>query len=301
MNIGILGGGAIGLLVASYVQNIHNVVVYTRTQNQADILNEKGIQLICDDKMNKKIVHAEKISNNISEIDILFVAVKQYHMNDISEIVRNVNVNNIIFLQNGMGHLDHLENYLTANIGIGIVEHGAIKLDYHVVEHTGIGKIRIGNVHGKMNIAGIFCHDNFVIEVEEDWEKVVLKKLMVNAIINPLTAIFRVVNGDLIKNKYYFQMMNILFEEVYSVIGFEDKSEIFSHIELICKKTAKNKSSMLRDIENGNQTEIDNILGYILKKAKENEINIPLVTFLYYSIKGIEESFAFANKLDYNL
>lgn len=302
MRIGIIGGGAIGLLIASYVKEKYKVEVITRREEQAEILSKNGVVRLKDGVELNRVVQAYEIHKNINEFDIVFIAVKQYNINEIQYILNGITANSMIFLQNGIGHLHNVEEIKSENISVGIVEHGAMKLEDNVVEHTGIGRIRIGNVRGEIkNLDEIFSNDDFEIVYELDWESTVLNKLMINAIVNPLTAIYRVKNGELLSNKYYNRLMVNVFEEIYSVLEIGNKEEVLDNIKLICEKTSNNKSSMLRDLENKNQTEIDSILGYILNIAKEKQINTPLTTFLYYSIKGIEESFAFDNKLDYNL
>ena len=48
MRIGIIGGGAIGLLFASRLSEKHSVTLYTHTADQASIIKRDGIRLIAD-------------------------------------------------------------------------------------------------------------------------------------------------------------------------------------------------------------------------------------------------------------
>ena len=45
---------------------------------------------------------------------------------------------------------------------------------------------------------------------------------------------------------------------------------------------------MLCDLEEGRPTEVDAILGYILEKAAEREINTPIIETFYQAVKGKE-------------
>ena len=56
----------------------------------------------------------------------------------------------------------------------------------------------------------------------------------------------------------------------------------------VCRITAGNRSSMLKDLENGRQTEIDAILGYVLHEAQQTKQDCPMTRFLYMMIKGKE-------------
>jgi 2-dehydropantoate 2-reductase len=67
-----------------------------------------------------------------------------------------------------------------------------------------------------------------------------------------------------------------------------NEEQMWELVTTICKNTAQNKSSMLRDIEEGRKTEIDAILGYVLAEAKKIEREVAITQFLYDSIKGME-------------
>jgi 2-dehydropantoate 2-reductase len=68
----------------------------------------------------------------------------------------------------------------------------------------------------------------------------------------------------------------------------QDGNHYFENVRAVCAKTAANHSSMLRDLEEQRQTEVDAILGYILEKAEEREINTPILKAFYYAVKGKE-------------
>src|SRR5690606_69523 len=103
-------------------------------------------------------------------------------------------------------------------------------------------------------------------------------KLVANAVINPLTAIFQVTNGTLLTNDYLFKLMRNLFHETVRVLELEEQ-KLWDYVVTICKQTAKNQSSMLRDIQAKRRTEIDAISGYIIERAKEQGINVPYTIF----------------------
>jgi len=56
----------------------------------------------------------------------------------------------------------------------------------------------------------------------------------------------------------------------------------------ICQKTAKNRSSMLKDVEAHRKTEIDAILGYVVLEAEKQNIKAPLTENFYHMLKGKE-------------
>ncbi|MBL5803871.1 ketopantoate reductase family protein [Heyndrickxia sporothermodurans] len=116
-----------------------------------------------------------------------------------------------------------------------------------------------------------------------------LKKLLVNAIINPLTAILKVKNGELIKNTFFMQIFHDLYNEIIQLFPELDSKIVLNEIIRICRNTENNESSMLKDITLQRKTEIDAIVGYILELAKEKNVQLPLTNMVYGMIKGMEK------------
>lgn len=287
MKIGIIGGGSIGLLFAGYLSENNDVTIYTRTKHQANEINKKGITI---NKQNTSItyhVQAVTSTSTVIEEDLVFIAVKQYILKDVlSQIPDIEKVRTVCFLQNGMGHINMMERLVNSTILVGVVEHGAFKLDETTVIHTGIGRTKIGIFKGNDHGLNAAIRD-FPIEFHENWYEILTSKLIVNAVINPLTALYGVKNGELFQNEYFHNQMKTLFREITSVIPCK-KDEMWGLVTMICKNTAANKSSMLRDIEEGRKTEIDAILGYVLDEAKKTKREVAVIQFLYDSIKGLE-------------
>ncbi|GIW49671.1 MAG: hypothetical protein KatS3mg080_0282 [Anoxybacillus sp.] len=82
MRIGIVGGGAIGLLTAAYFCSDHDVTIYTRRNEQAKELCTHGLTVICGNERTTHRVHAEPFVREIEE-EMLFIAVKQYDLANI--------------------------------------------------------------------------------------------------------------------------------------------------------------------------------------------------------------------------
>jgi len=199
----------------------------------------------------------------------------------------------LLFVQNGMGHLSLLEKINTRSIFIGSVEHGALRVNNHTVSHTGIGVTKLAIyriVEGdrwildKLILQSI---KNFPAQFEQEYMVMLKKKLVVNAVINPLTAILGVTNGSLLTNKSHQMLFEQLFEEVCLALSLE-RHTYYENLVHVCKNTAINESSMLKDVKNGRRTEIDAILGYVLEEAQRKEIKVPLTLAFYHCVKGKE-------------
>lgn len=293
MKIGIVGGGSIGLLYAYYFRKqMQEVTIYTRTQEQADALLKDGVTCVRNGERDKVSVQARCWTDGLYADDYVLFAVKQYHLPELLEyILKKTACEHFVFLQNGMSHISMLEN-MTQNIAAGIVEHGAKKKNATTVEHTGNGTTKLGIIQGKPESFEPFlrCFKNgvFPVTAETDWLNVMTNKLIINACINPLTALYGVKNGVLLRNPFLFRAMQLVFEEAIDVLRVRNREEQWKRVQSVCEKTANNHSSMLMDVKHGRKTEVEAIIGHILTEADKQNKPAPILRFLYYSIKGLE-------------
>jgi 2-dehydropantoate 2-reductase len=116
-------------------------------------------------------------------------------------------------------------------------------------------------------------------------------KLTINAVINPLTAILRVKNGDLLLSPWVRSLMNDLYQETRMVAtakGILLPDELWDTMLSVCEATSLNHSSMLQDIEQSRRTEIDYINGSLVKMAKDLNLEIPTHQTVYHLVKALE-------------
>nr|WP_313956005.1 2-dehydropantoate 2-reductase [Bacillus pumilus] len=281
-----------GLLCASYLTQHHDVTVFTRRNEQAEEIRAFGIERTGKGDTCQATVHAQ--TGITGEFDLLIVTVKYHHLQDVLRELSTLPPHRILFLQNGMAHLLDLENWKTGHsLYIGVVEHGAMKMSDHEVNHTGIGVIKWGayqheeaaDIKNALNETS----SHFQMIYTDEWIKVLEEKLLVNVCINPLTALLHVRNGELIANSSYEHMMKCAFEEAVSILGLSEKKRLWPYVVSICEKTAENQSSMLQDIVKGRQTERKAILGYLLKKAQAHGVAAPHLTFFDRSLEVLEK------------
>ncbi|WP_220083833.1 ketopantoate reductase family protein [Salinibacillus kushneri] len=292
MKIGIIGLGSIGLLLsACLAREDHQVTCYVRRNQQKERLRTKGVSLytLHHNRPSSFKVNAKSLGE-LDEHDLYVVCVKYPQLDEVIQTLRTKAPDNkpILFLQNGMSHVEWVST-LQQPVFIGVLDHGARRKNDHSVEHTGAGVIRIGALVKKdktlMNhILDVLDTSDFPWIYDENPINLLKQKLVVNAVINPLTAIFDVENGELLTNPYLYHLAKGLCEETCQVLQFPfDK--YWDYVKRVAKHTGRNSSSMREDIRNQNQTEIDTISGYVLKQSIRK---LPYTSFVYNGIKALE-------------
>jgi 2-dehydropantoate 2-reductase len=294
MKVSVIGGGAIGLLLAYFLkQNRHDPIIYTRTREQAEHLNQYGITYRnlsgCEQTINVQAMPVEEYSGTETHC---IVTVKQTSIPELSFLKdKGLQEVSYLFLQNGISHIKFLENLPQKKLTVGVVEHGAVKEGFSSVNHLGAGRIKLSSFKGitQSEWSSILHGTTFPVYVEEDWEKMLYEKLIMNAAINPVTAMLRIPNGKLVENEHARSIMNELFEETVLVLEMTDKRDkLWKELLVLCRNTSLNRSSMLKSVESGKQTEIDSITGEIIERAKKRGMLIPCSMLVYKAVKALD-------------
>ncbi|WP_075617465.1 ketopantoate reductase family protein [Paenisporosarcina indica] len=294
MKVVIVGAGAIGLLIGSYLgQQKHEITYVTRTIEQAQKLKKCGITRIHpNEEMMNVHVEATAVFSEAPTDALWILAVKVHHLEELEIDLRSLPISTpLLFIQNGLSHLQLLERLKQKKIYIATIEHGAMRKDDSTVLHTGLGLTKVAPYKkGKLTKLQVstFQSPSFKIEVMEDAYAITLRKAVLNACINPITAILHIKNGELITNIQANHLMKSTFEELERAFPEINQSLSFEDVLALCEKTASNDSSMLQDIQNHRKTEIEPIVGALISLAEARNKELPLLTLLFHFVLALE-------------
>jgi 2-dehydropantoate 2-reductase len=311
LRIKIVGAGSLGLLFASKLAAVSDVEVVTRTAVQSAKLNSQGIDLIEADRESStaikafQIVEAQLVLSKSEVNDWVFLMVKQKDIT--SDLLADLKAyigleTRLLCFQNGIGHMDIMKSAFPFNrIYAAVTTEAALKMTETKVKHTGRGITYLGMVDQEMPAApfdeqekmlhSVLVKAGFEIYLSKKMISLIWNKLLLNSIINPLTAILNIKNGGLLQSPHLLQLMRSLFDEgilTARTAGIEMNENLWEQLLEVCAGTALNSSSMLQDITEGRTTEIDWINGALLKAAEKYALALPSHHSLYHMVKYIE-------------
>ena len=141
----------------------------------------------------------------------------------------------------------------------------------------------------------------FEVQVVENAQSLVWGKLVINAAINPLTALLRVPNGELLQLPAARLLMADLAKEAAAVakaqgvsLPFDDPAEA---AENVARRTAANHSSMLQDVLREAPTEINAICGAIVSRGEEMGLSTPVNLTMVRLLEALKaENYHFSHK-----
>ncbi|PFH33523.1 3-methyl-2-oxobutanoate hydroxymethyltransferase [Besnoitia besnoiti] len=180
------------------------------------------------------------------------------------------------------------------------MSYGALEQAPGVVRLTGEGEIRVcpssprADRGAASSLSALLRKAGFTVsEVDRfDLQVALWQKVAVNACINPLTAILRCTNGE-VANPLLASLRRRTVEEVVAVaraqgipIDLESTDQLVSEV---IRRTSRNLSSMLVDVEKGRPTEIDAINGEVVNQGRKAGVPTPVTETLMTLVQCITE------------
>lgn len=283
-NILLVGTGALSTLFAARLSEAgHQVSMLGTWQDGLNSLNQFGARVSDPNGHERSFqVHATDNPADLSEIRHAIVLVKSWQTKRVAEKLKRILAPDgiVLTLQNGLGNRETLARDLGAGrVALGITTTGATLLGPGLVKVGGEGTISLEQNQALGPLEAALRSSNFNLQVVPDARSLIWGKLVINAAINPLTAILRVPNGELLSHPWARKAMRALALEAADVAAAENVGLPFDNpieaVEDVAYKTANNISSMFQDVRRGAPTEVDAINGAVTRRGEKRGIQTP--------------------------
>jgi 2-dehydropantoate 2-reductase len=297
MGLLVVGTGALACFFAARLADSGKEVTMLGSWQQGlTALRQRGVRLLEMDGSNHqyavKVVEGSDIHGKFRQALVL---VKSWQTEWAAmQIERCLTTTGItLTLQNGFGNYETLKRVLgEERVALGVTTVGARMLEPGYVQHTGQGKVMIG-FHPKLDGLGeLLKKAGFQVEMTPDPESLLWGKLVINAAINPLTALLRVPNGELLARPAARELMVEAAREAALVATRQGITLPYTDpvvaVEDVARNTAANSSSMLQDVIRGTPTEIDAINGAIIRVGEKLGVSTPVNRMLWRLVKGLD-------------
>lgn len=198
----------------------------------------------------------------------------------------------VVTLQNGLGNDVILSNFLgRKRVTQGVTTVGATLLAPGHVQSNGGGAVTLEESPRLAEFNKILRAANFDLNLVSDIQPFVWGKLMVNAAINPLTALLKVKNGELLANPSAPGLIKNLSREVASVAAATGIILPYpipeQAVEDVARETSDNISSMLQDVLRGSPTEVDAINGAVITSGELKGVATPYNRAAWLLVKAL--------------
>lgn len=298
-NILIVGTGALACLFAARLaQAGYDITMLGSWQEGLTALQEQGVRLI-DASGNEQHfkVHATNDPKDCVGTKYAIVLIKAWQTERVAHQLAGCLAENgiALTLQNGLGNYETLTHSLGLNrVALGSTTTGATLLGPGLVRAGGEGIISIGRKQATGPLEAALRSAKFNVLVVDDPQSLIWGKLVINAAINPLTALLKIPNGELLEHPSARELMGALAREVAQVAAAENIRLPFEDpvlaVEEVARITAANQSSMLQDVLRRAPTEIDAICGAVVRIAEKHRINVPVNRTCWQLVRALNMS-----------
>jgi 2-dehydropantoate 2-reductase len=291
MEIIVLGAGAIGSLYGAKLAATNDVTLVGRPEHVAAI-DANGLRI---EGLESQIVRVravtvlEKIGPNALVLLTTKVPDSSAASASLAPLVRDDTT--ILSLQNGLGTEDIVREALHGRGVVlrGFTQFGGVFKEPGVIEFLARGYTVIEQHERSAEIARVFSAANLDCRVSPDIGRDVWYKLIVNCVVNPITAIMGCEVGG-IANPQLFPLKRLVIEECLAVAATQGISFDCDFVREIDDffRPSHNLSSMLQDLRRGRQTEIDYLNGAVVSLGAQHNIPCPVNGALAAIVKAME-------------
>ena len=298
----VVGPGAMGSLFAACLKKAgYEVTLLDYIEERAEQINEQGIMV--EGISGEYKVNVPTVASGIpTPPALVLLCVKSYKTREASQALnRGIGPETVVVtLQNGVGNVEILEEMFGRERVLGgVTSEGATLLGPGRIRHAGQGETIVGPGGGPNSptekLVSAFNRAGFKTRSADNVKDLIWGKLIINVGINALTAITRLKNGRLPELSGTRLIMEEAVKEAVAVARTKDIQlpypDPLGRVIEVCRATAGNIASMLQDVVNGRETEIDFINGAIVREGKAMGIPTPVNLTLTSLVQAIQQTY----------
>ncbi|HXX87793.1 MAG TPA: 2-dehydropantoate 2-reductase [Candidatus Acidoferrum sp.] len=286
----VLGAGGIGSICGALLSEKYNVTLIGNKAHM-DAINANGLSIVGD---VKKTFHPEVMVEigRIPEKSLVLLTTKAYDsaraISGIRKLLKKDTI--ILILQNGVGNENVVKQIVPRETKVlrGITNMAAEFLKPGKVRFWR-GKTTIESGGDSAKIAGVFNESGLETKLSDNFPTDVWTKLVINCVVNPLSAILEVKNCMIFVDSLKKVRQSIVKEcvDVGAAEGVILPRNLADAIDKLAASYT-NISSMYQDLLKGKRTEVDFLNGKIVELGHRNHVKTPVNETIVGFIKFLE-------------
>lgn len=300
--IAVIGPGAIGSLFAAYLARAgYPVTLFGRSPEGGLTPHERVVvEEASEEVVWQAALETPAPADWPGRFGLVWVCVKAYATAAVAPLAADLLAAGglVVTVQNGLGNAETLAEAAGAErVLVGTTGQGAIRLGPGRARHTGAGPTRLGRFQGDpqpaREVVALLDAAGLPAELAPDWRQVVWSKLVVNAALNPVAALTRRRNGEVLAHESATRLVERLAGETVAAARASgvalDPVAALEELRRVAAATARNLNSMLQDVLAGRPTEIEAISGAVLRVAAEHGLDLPATAAVYALVRALED------------
>jgi 2-dehydropantoate 2-reductase len=299
MKIAVMGTGGIGGYIGGLLAQTDQDVTFIARGEHLQVIHEKGLHI--------KSVHGDfhilpaKATDKPAEVgpvDVILFATKTYQTDEASQAIKPMVVKDtvVISLQNGIDAADRIGSVVGMEHVLGGATwlSAAIKAPGMIDQYSQFRRIALGELDGRTTSRLNRVYDALRatgadVEKSDNITKVLWTKFVFIAAVSAMGSLTRVTFGEYRSVTEARDLLIEAMKEVAAVAQAKgiklDDNLIGRTLSFIDSSEPNIKPSMQRDIEGGRPSELESIIGIVVRLGAQLSVATPVMRFVYAMLK----------------
>jgi 2-dehydropantoate 2-reductase len=299
MKIAIMGSGGVGAYYGGLLATAGQEVTFIARGAHLQALRVKGLQV--------KSVHGDftvspvKVTDRPDEIgtvDLVLVATKTYHTEEAAQAIKPlIGADTVVIsLQNGIDAAERIGAVVGMKHMVGGATwlSAAIEAPGRIGQYSQFRRIALGELDGRITpraqaVASVLATPPAVIELVPNIKQVLWTKFVFIAAISALGGLTRVAIGEY---RQVPEAREVLAEAMAEVAAVAKAGGVDLDADIIAKTLAfidasapDIRPSMQRDLEAGRTSEVESLIGVVVRLGQERGVPAPVMRLAYALLK----------------
>jgi 2-dehydropantoate 2-reductase len=314
MKIVVLGAGALGSIIGAHLVRAGEDVIFIARGQRAAFLQQHGIVITGLVDLTVPVTVTTH-PHEVQAADVLLVTVKTYDTESALASLRHLQVHSVLSLQNGVFKNEQLARIFGWDhvLGAAAVVSGQVLPDgavrFTLNERLALGELPEGTSERTQGLVATLVRASLRAEVSADIQTVEWSKYVLFVGGMALAGLTRLASAQFLSDPDGALLMAQIMRELGRIatrlgIPLEDAGPI--PIKMICsgslpeaverlqrfgavmsERAPTHKMSTLQDLEQGRRLEVEETLGYAVRKGAELDIPLPTVETCYRLLAGV--------------
>ena len=295
MKIAVMGAGAVGCFYGGMLARAGHEVVLIGRPSHVESIQKQGLLLETLAFTERVAASAGSDPAQVHDAALVLCCVKSNDTAAAATAMAPFLSGDavVLSLQNGVDNAQQLSTLLGREVFPAVVYVAAEMAGAGHVRHHGRGELLIGPSPHAERLVTLFATAGVSVQISDNVSGALWTKLIINCVINALSAISRLPYGPLAKIPGMETVMRDVLAECQAVAkadGIDLPDTLWASIEGIMRSMPTQRSSTAQDVERGKRSEIDHLNGYMVERGRVLGVATPVNRMLQTLVRGLEKT-----------
>ena len=299
MRIAIMGSGGVGGYYGGLLAKAGQEVTFIARGAHLQAIRDKGLHVkSVHGDFTVSPVKATDRPGEIGAVDLVLVATKTYHTDEAAQAIKPLIGDNtvVISLQNGIDAAERIGSAVGMERMLGGATwlSAAIEAPGRIGQYSQFRRIALGELDGRITpraqaVASAFATTPAVVELVPNIRQMLWTKFVFISAISALGGLTRVSMGEY---RHVPEAREVLAQAMAEVAAVAQACGVALDADIVAKTLSfidaaapDMRPSMQRDLEAGRMSELESLIGVVVRLGRERGVPTPVMRLAYALLK----------------